>query len=88
MEILKQGQYVPVSVENQVAIIYVTTYGMLDHVPVNRISEFEKEFIERLHLKHGDQMKSIADTGAVSDEVAELLTKEAEEMVLVYTEES
>ena len=33
-------------------------------------------------------MKSIADTGAVSDEVAELLAKEAEEMVLVYTEES
>ena len=88
VEILKQGQYVPVSVENQVAIIYVTTHGLLDQVPVNRISEFEIEFIERLHLKHGDQMKSIADTGAMSDEVAELLAKEAEEMVLVYTEES
>ncbi len=88
VEILKQGQYVPVPVEEQVAIIYIATQGLLDAVPAARVREFEKEFIERMKLKHGDEMKSIAETGVVTDEVNDLLRKEAEEMVLIYAEDS
>ena len=88
VEILKQGQYVPVPVEEQVAIIYIATQGLLDSVPVERVREFEKEFIERMRLKHAEEMKAIAETGVVTDEVNDLLRKEAEEMVLVYAEDS
>ncbi len=52
VEILKQGQYSPVPVEKQIAIIYCGTMGLLKDVPVNKVKEFENEFIEYLELKH------------------------------------
>ena len=58
-EILKQGQYVPVPVEEQVAIIYAGTSGGLDEVPVNRISEFEKNFLDHLRANHGELLEKI-----------------------------
>jgi F-type H+-transporting ATPase subunit alpha len=45
VEILKQPQYSPVPVEKQVAIIYLGTQGLLRNVPVNRIKEFEEQFL-------------------------------------------
>ena len=86
VEILKQGQYEPVPVEEQVAIILITTGGLLDSVPIARVKEFEKEFIERMTLRHGDAMRSIRTTGVASDEVVELLTKEAKDLAALYTE--
>ncbi len=86
VEVLKQGQYDPVSVENQVAIIYVATQGMLDAVPVGRIKEFESELLERMSLKHADAMMSIRMSGVLSDDTAELLRKEAEDLVELYKE--
>jgi F-type H+-transporting ATPase subunit alpha len=58
VEILKQGQYEPVPVERQVAIIYAGTRGALDDVPVKRIAEFEKGFLAFL----GDRHPGIYDT--------------------------
>ncbi len=84
VEVLKQGQYAPVAVENQVAIIFVAGQGLLDKVPTERIKQFEREFIERVSLRHGDLLKSISK-GAMSDEAAAMLRKEAEELVDVYT---
>ena len=52
VQILKQGQYAPVPVEKQVAIIYCGTMGLLKDVPVNKVKSFENEFIEFLELKH------------------------------------
>src|SRR5690606_6101740 len=51
-EILKQDQYAPVPVEEQVAIITASTRGFIDNVPVNKVREFEKEFLELLRGKH------------------------------------
>ncbi|MDX1430086.1 MAG: F0F1 ATP synthase subunit alpha, partial [Rhodothermales bacterium] len=84
VEVLKQGQYEPVSVEDQVSIIFVATQGLLDSVPVARIKEFEKELLERMSLKHADAMKSIRTTGVLSDETAETLKAEAEDLVELY----
>ncbi len=86
VEILKQGQYEPVPVEEQVAIILITTGGLLDSVPIARVKEFEKEFIERMTLRHADAMRSIRTTGVASDKVVELLTKEAKDLAALYTE--
>ncbi|MEM9664309.1 MAG: F0F1 ATP synthase subunit alpha [Bacteroidota bacterium] len=85
VEILKQGQYQPMPVEQQVAIITVATAGVLDAVPESRIREFEKEFTERLTLKHAEVLKSIADTGKMSDEAKATIMDEAKELVELYT---
>ncbi len=84
VEVLKQGQYEPVAVEDQVAIISVATAGLLDPVPVARVQECAREFLERMALKHAGAMRSVRDTGVVSDEVAELLKKEAADLVELY----
>ena len=84
VEILKQGQYAPVPVQEQVAIIFVAGQGLIDTVPTDRIKQFEKEFIERLSLRHADLLKGLGE-GSMSDEAADVLRKEAKEMVDIYT---
>ncbi|TDI74252.1 MAG: F0F1 ATP synthase subunit alpha, partial [Bacteroidetes bacterium] len=67
VEVLKQGQYQPVPVEQQVAVIFIATQGYLDSIPIERVKEFEKEFIERLTLRHAESLASIVSTGDVGD---------------------
>jgi len=62
VEILKQGQYSPMPVEKQVALIFTGTNGYLDELPVESIARFEKEFLEMMELKHRDILDKIADT--------------------------
>ena len=52
VEILKQGQYQPVAVEKQVAIIYLGTQGLLKEVPVRSVKDFEEQFLTELETKH------------------------------------
>ncbi len=52
VEILKQGQFSPMTVEKQIAIIFCGTRGLLKDIPVNNVKEFEKEFLDYLDLKH------------------------------------
>ncbi len=58
VEILKQPQYSPLTVENQVAIIYLGTNGLLRDVPVDKVKEFEEEFLSALAQKHPDALSS------------------------------
>ncbi len=60
-EILKQPQYSPVSVEEQVAIIYVSTKGFLDKVPESKVKAFEAEFLTALRSKHEDVLELLKD---------------------------
>jgi F-type H+/Na+-transporting ATPase subunit alpha len=84
VEVLKQGQYQPAPVEEQIAIIFVATQGLLDRVPANRVREFERELVERLSLRHGDTMAGIRDTGTMSDQAAETIRREATDLADVY----
>jgi F-type H+-transporting ATPase subunit alpha len=59
VEILKQGVNAPMSVEEQVAIIYLGTKGMLNKVPVNKVKEFEGAYIEFLRAKHSDLLSAL-----------------------------
>ncbi len=68
VEILKQGQYSPVPVEKQIAIIYCGTNGLLKDVPVNKVREFESEYIELLELKHKDVLDQLKQ-GNLNDEI-------------------
>ncbi len=85
VEVLKQGQYQPVPVEEQVAIIYVATEGMLDTVPVDQVRAFEKDLIANLRTRHESALRSIRDTGKMSDEVAAAITQEAKTLVQQYS---
>jgi len=87
VEILKQGQYAPVPVENQVAIIYCGTTGLLKDVPVGKIKAFEADFIECLNLQYKNTLEEIRK-GNFDKSVTEVLEKAAAEIVLQYTENS
>jgi len=62
VEILKQKQYVPMAVENQVAIIFAGTQGLLDKVPVDKVQDFEDKFLKFLKASHPQFLAEIADT--------------------------
>jgi F-type H+/Na+-transporting ATPase subunit alpha len=83
VEILKQGQYAPVPVEKQVAIIYCGTTGLLRDVPVNKVKSFESEFLELLDLKHRDVLDSLRD-GVLNTEITGVLEKVASDLVMKY----
>jgi len=79
VEILKQDQYTPIRVEEQVAIIYCGTKGILQDVPVERVREFEKEFIEYMRMKHSDVLSKLAK-GELNDDITGTLEKVAKEL--------
>jgi F-type H+-transporting ATPase subunit alpha len=79
VEILKQGQYSPVSVERQIAIIFCGTKGLLANVPVKKVKAFEQEYLDYLELKQKDLMKTIAK-GVLTENEMEILSKTAEEI--------
>jgi len=85
VEVLKQGQYQPMPVANQVAIVYVATKGLLDDVPAGRVKEFENEFHERLNMRHADTLASIRDAGKMSDEAAAVIDQEAKDLATLFT---
>jgi len=79
VEVLKQKQFAPLRVEQQIAIIYLGTNGLLGNVAVNRVKDFEFDFLNVLELKH----KNVLDTlkaGNLSDEAIATLKKVAKEV--------
>ncbi len=72
LEILKQPQFSPMPVEQQVAIIYVSTKGYIDNVPVERVREFEKEYLNLLALQHKATLDALK-AGKLDDEVTNVL---------------
>ena len=84
VEVLKQGQYEPVPVEEQIAIIYVAGQGLIDAVPVARVREFEKEFREALRLKHADALASVRQTGQLTPEGTAAFEQEAADLSARY----
>ncbi|MDE0573884.1 F0F1 ATP synthase subunit alpha [Demequina sp. B12] len=83
MELLKQPQYTPYPVEEQVVSIWAGTKGKLDKIPVNDVLRFERELID--HLRRGTTVLSdIASTGQLSDENEETLNKEIDDFVSTF----
>ncbi|MFM9052001.1 MAG: F0F1 ATP synthase subunit alpha, partial [Bacteroidota bacterium] len=79
VEILKQGQYSPLTVEKQIAIIYLGTRNLLRDVPVNKVKEFETEYLGMLDAQH----KSVLETlrkGVIDESVTSVLEKVAKEL--------
>ena len=83
VEILKQGQYNPMAVEKQVAIIYCGTTGLLKDIPTNKVRSFENEYLELLELRHRDVLDKIRD-GQITSEITTILEKVASELVIKF----
>ena len=73
VEMLKQPQYQPMPVENQVAVIYAVTNGYLDTIPVERVRVWERGFHESMAAKHRDLLDTIREGGQLTDDVTEKL---------------
>ena len=83
MEILKQAEGSPLTVENQIAIIYIGTKGLLGKVPVNKVKEFEKSYLLYLNNKHRDTLDQLKK-GVINDEITSVLEKAAAEIASNY----
>jgi len=84
VEILKQNLNSPLPVEEQVAIIYCGTKGLLKNVPLNKVKEFEKEYLEYLKVKHSDTLLALKN-GKYTDAETSVLASAAAEMTARYS---
>jgi F-type H+/Na+-transporting ATPase subunit alpha len=75
VELLKQQQYRPLSVEEQVVSIFLGTQGHLDSVPVEDVIRFEAEFLDHVRASEADLLKEIRESGKLGDELGDKLTE-------------
>jgi len=83
VEVLKQGQFSPVTVEKQVAIIYLGTKNLMRSVPVNKIREFELEFTTQLEMRHPEVLAGLK-AGKFDDSLTSVLERVAKELAANY----
>ncbi|MCG6956230.1 MAG: F0F1 ATP synthase subunit alpha [Gemmatimonadetes bacterium] len=84
VEILKQPQYQPMRVENQVAVIYAVTNGYLDQHPIGRMRAWERGFHEHLASRHQDILDGIRETKQLTQEIEEKLVAAIKEYNEVF----
>jgi F-type H+/Na+-transporting ATPase subunit alpha len=80
VEILKQPQFSPMPVEKQIAIIFCGTRGLLKTISVEKIKEFEEEFLHHLEIEHSEVYKELRETGKLSDNAAKILEQAANDV--------
>jgi F-type H+-transporting ATPase subunit alpha len=83
VEILKQSVNDPFTVEDQVAIIYAGSKNLLRNVPVNKVKEFERDFLDYLNNKHRDTLNALK-AGKFDDTITDVLEKAAKEIAAKY----
>jgi len=83
VEILKQAQNDPYTVEDQVAIIYAGSKNLLRDVPVEKVKEFERDYIELLNTKHRSSLDELK-AGKLTDQAIEVLTQVAKDLSSRY----
>jgi F-type H+-transporting ATPase subunit alpha len=83
VEILKQPQYTPYKVEEQIAIIFCGSRGLLQKVPVANIRNFETEFISFMHSNHQDILDTLAQ-GTINDDIMQQMTDACAEVAKKY----
>ena len=82
--LLIQPQYHPVAVEDEVAVIFCGTKGLLEKVPQDKVAEFERLFLQLLHAKHQKDVRDVIKAGQITDDAADKLSKAAAEIASRY----
>ncbi|MFA8433849.1 MAG: F0F1 ATP synthase subunit alpha [Marinifilaceae bacterium] len=85
VEILKQLQYTPYTVDKQVAILFCGSQGLLRDVPVGKVKEFEKDFLDFMEMQHKDVLTELG-AGKYTEEAQEVMRKVAADISLKYKE--
>ena len=80
-ELLKQPQYSPMDVEEQVAVIFAGVKGYLDQIPTQKIGEFEQSLIQKLNAKGSNILESIRKDKSISDDTEKALKDTLDELV-------
>jgi len=83
VEMLKQAQFSPMTVENQVAIVYAGTKNLMRSVPVNKVKAFEAEYLQALELRHPETLAALK-AGKFDDEITGVLETVAKEISSKY----
>ena len=78
--LLIQPQYHPMPVEEEIAIIFCGVNGLLANVPVEKVADFEKQFLQLLHAKYADDVLALLAQGKMTDEVSDKLKTAAQEV--------
>ncbi len=81
VEILKQGQYVPMANEHQVAVIFAASKGFLDPVPLEEVPRWEEDFHAYMDEKHSGVLHAIAESGKLEPDTVESLTGAIEDFI-------
>lgn len=83
VELLKQAQNDPYTVEDQIAVVYAGSKNLLRNVPIDKVKEFEKDYLEYLNAKHRDVLDTLK-AGKLTDEVTNTLEKVAKDLSSKY----
>jgi F-type H+-transporting ATPase subunit alpha len=84
-ELLKQPQYQPMAVEDQVAVIWAATNGYLDELPVTAIRRYETEFLQFLKSKYGATLQALRQRKELTEDIASGLKKAADEFKIIFS---
>ncbi len=74
-EVLKQAQYVPLSLEQEVVVLYAVDSGLMTEIPLDRAADFEQQLLRYISSSHPDILQSIAETKDITDDTNQKLTK-------------
>ena len=80
-QLLVQAVHSPINVEHQIAVLYCGTHGLLKDIPLNRVSEFEKEFIKTIDLAHKEDVLKPLKQGIMNDEIGRIIEIVASDIV-------
>ncbi len=81
VELMKQGEYEPLPVEQQIALLKVNNEGLLDRLPVDKIRDFEQNFLQTVTAKFADELKEVSSSGVLSDELGDKLADSAKTII-------
>ena len=84
VEILKQAQFSPYRVEQQIVILYAGVQNLLKNVPLDRVKDYEIELIDYIEAKHKEDIYDVLSTGKITDEIKEKLTEIATQLAEKY----
>ena len=84
--LLIQPQYRPMAVEEQVAVIFCGTKGLMASVPMTEVADFETSLLELLNARHKEDVLAVIKSGQLTDDVAEKLTAAAKEVAAKYVQ--
>lgn len=81
VELMKQGEYKPLPVEHQIALLKINNAGLLDDLPVEKIGDFEEMYLETIGAKFSDELDNLAKSGILDDTLGDQLVETAKSTI-------